>query len=135
MCCRGKSEKVARKIGEKREGNLVGTAGFEPATTTPPVGLKSKCVIHTVCPRYIHGTDQEKTLLAEAYRASHDLHKTVTDVDSVAFMSMGTGVSHEAVDVCKCVKIEASRVPQRCLINHERISEWQTTNHTLAKTS
>ena len=105
------------------------------AIITPAFGLKSKCVIHTVCPRYIHGTDQEKTLLAEAYRASLDLHKTVTDVDSVAFMSMGTGVSHEAVDVCKCVKIEASRVPQRCLINHERISEWQTTSHTLAKTS
>ena len=43
--------------------------------------------------------------------------------------------SHQAADVSECVKIGASRRLQRCLINHERISEWEATCRTLAETS
>jgi O-acetyl-ADP-ribose deacetylase len=43
------------------------------AIITPAFELKSKYVIHTVCPRYIYRTDQEKEFLARA--ALDDDHK------------------------------------------------------------
>ena len=79
------------------------------AIITPAFGLKSKYVIHTVCPRYIHGTDQEKEFLARAYRSALNLHETVADADSIAFISMGTGIYRWPL-------IEASKIAVGCIL-------------------
>lgn len=77
------------------------------AIITPAFGLKSKYVIHTVCPRYIHGTDQEKTLLAEAYRAALDMYNSLPDANSIAFMSMGTGIYRWPIAIAAKIATDA----------------------------
>jgi O-acetyl-ADP-ribose deacetylase (regulator of RNase III) len=79
------------------------------AIITPAFGLKSKYVIHTVCPRYILGTDQEEAHLSKAYRAALNFHNSVTDASSIAFMSMGTGIYRWPIAIAARIAISALR--------------------------
>lgn len=93
-------EAAAREFAPLKVGEAIITPAFE---------LKSKYVIHTVCPRYINGTDQEKEFLARAYKSALNLHETVADADSIAFISMGTGIYRWPL-------IEASKIAVGCIL-------------------
>ena len=76
-------EKAAKLLGPLKPGE---------AAITPAFNLSAKCVIHTVCPRYMDGQRVERELLAEAYRSALSFYGEVSDVRSISFVSMGTGV-------------------------------------------
>jgi O-acetyl-ADP-ribose deacetylase (regulator of RNase III) len=59
---------------------------------TPAFNLPAKYIIHTICPRYIYGTPEEKRLLGLAYRSALSLKDKALDASSIAFVSLGTGV-------------------------------------------
>jgi O-acetyl-ADP-ribose deacetylase (regulator of RNase III) len=62
------------------------------AIITPAFNLSAKYLVHTVCPRYIDGQRGERELLAEAYQSALSFYNEVSDVTSIALVSMGTGV-------------------------------------------
>ena len=76
-------EKAAKLLGPLKPGE---------AAITPAFDLSAKYIVHTVCPRYIEGTAKEKEELAGAYRSALDFYNQVVDVQSIAFVSMGTGI-------------------------------------------
>ena len=59
---------------------------------TPAFNLPARYIIHTVCPRYIYGTPEEKFLLAMAYKSALALKRQAPGASSIAFVSLGTGV-------------------------------------------
>ena len=78
-----KLEAAAKKFAPLKIGEAIITPGF---------GLKSKYVIHTVCPRHIYGTEEEEDLLRKAYKSSLNLYENTHDAFNIAFVSMGTGI-------------------------------------------
>ena len=78
------------------------------AIITPAFNLKSKYVIHTICPRFIQGTNEEKNLLAQAYNSALDMYESLQGISSIAFMSIGTGVYRWPLT-------EASKIAIRCM--------------------
>lgn len=76
-------EKAAKLLGPLKPGE---------AAITPAFNLSAKYVIHTVCPRYMDGQRVERELLAEAYRSALSFYGEVSDVRSISFVSMGTGI-------------------------------------------
>jgi len=76
-------ELAAKALGPIKAGEAVITLAFN---------LSAKYVVHTVCPRYIDGQRGERELLAEAYRSALSFYNEVSDVSSIALVSMGTGV-------------------------------------------
>jgi O-acetyl-ADP-ribose deacetylase (regulator of RNase III) len=62
------------------------------AIITPGFNLSAKCVIHTVCPRYLDGNQGEEELLAAAYKNTLAFYNQIPDAKSIAFVSMGTGI-------------------------------------------
>ena len=76
-------EKAAKPLGPLSPGQAV---------ITPAFNLPAKYVVHTVCPRYIEGTAQEKENLAQAYRSALGFYNKVPDVNGISFVSMGTGI-------------------------------------------
>lgn len=76
-------EKAAKLLGPLKPGEAV---------ITPAFNLSAKYVVHTVCPRYIEGAAKEKEELAGAYRSALSFYNQVVDVESIAFVSMGTGI-------------------------------------------
>ena len=76
-------EKAAKLLGPLKPGEAV---------ITPAFNLSAKYVIHTVCPRYMDGQRVERELLAEAYRSALSFYGEVSDVRSISFVSMGSGI-------------------------------------------
>jgi O-acetyl-ADP-ribose deacetylase len=59
---------------------------------TPGFNLKAKYVVHTVCPRFFKGSDDEINLLSRAYESALNSYDELEGVKSIAFVSMGTGI-------------------------------------------
>jgi len=76
-------EKVAKALGPVLPGQAV---------MTPAFNLPAKYIIHAVCPRYIHGTQDEELLLGSAYASALSLAEKATNIESIAFVFMGIGV-------------------------------------------
>ena len=76
-------EKVAKALGPISPGKAV---------MTPAFNLPAKYIIHAVCPRYIHGTQDEERLLGTAYASALSLAVNATNIESIAFVFMGIGV-------------------------------------------
>ena len=45
-----------------------------------------------MCPRYIHGTQEEELLLGSAYASAMSLVENAANIESIAFVFMGIGV-------------------------------------------
>ena len=90
----GVSGVIHKAAGKKLEQAAKAFAPIKPgqAIITPAFNLSAKYVIHAVCPRYIYGSEEEEELLAQAYSSALALHDKTGNVDSIAFVSMGTGV-------------------------------------------
>lgn len=89
-------EQTAKALGPIKPGESIVTAGFN---------LKTKYVIHTVCPRYIHGRTEEHELLAKAYRSALEAAEDL-DVASIAFVAMGIGIYRWPVEVAARIAVE-----------------------------
>ena len=63
-------------------------------------------MVHTVCPRYIDGHRGERELLAEAYRSALSFYNEVSDVSSIALVSMGTGVYRWPLELAAGIAIK-----------------------------
>lgn len=89
-------EKTSKALGPIKPGESIVTAGFN---------LKAKYVIHTVCPRFIYGSEEEKTLLAKAFRSALTAAEGL-DVESIAFVAMGIGIYRWPVEVAAQIAVE-----------------------------
>lgn len=72
---------------------------------TPAFNLPAKYIIHTVCPRYIHGAAEEEALLAMAYKSALSLKPQAPDASSIAFVSLGTGIYRWPLEVAAKIAV------------------------------
>ena len=72
---------------------------------TPAFNLPARYIIHTVCPRYIHGTPEEENLLSMAYKSALSLKDKALDASSIAFVSLGTGVYRWPLEVAAKIAV------------------------------
>ena len=91
-----KLEEFAKLLGPIRSGQSV---------ITPVFNLPAKHIIHTVCPRYIHGTHEEEKLLTMAYKSALALKHQAPDVSTIAFVSLGTGTYREPLEVAAKIAV------------------------------
>lgn len=83
-------ENAARPLGPLQPGQAVVTPGFN---------LKARYVIHAVAPVYRNGNAAETAKLAETYSSALSLHDQLSDVNSIAFPSIGTGIYGWPVEI------------------------------------
>ena len=83
-------EKAAKALGPIKPGMAVITPAFD---------LSAKYIVHTVCPRYIKGSGKKKEELAGAYCSALSFYDQLDDVESIAFVSMGTGIYKWPLDL------------------------------------
>lgn len=88
-------EKAAKAFAPIKQGESIVTAGFN---------LNAKYVIHTVCPRFIYGSEEEKALLFKAYRSALTAAEGL-DVESIAFVAMGIGIYRWPVEVAAQIAV------------------------------
>ena len=89
-------EKAAKAFAPIKQGESIVTAGFS---------LNAKYVIHTVCPRCIYGSKEERDLLTKAYSSALSAAKDL-DVRSVAFVAMGIGIYRWSVEVAARIAVD-----------------------------
>lgn len=87
----------AKSLGPIKPGESVITSAFD---------LNAKYVVHTVCPRFFRGTDEEIALLASAYKTALDSFDQLEDVNSIAFVSMGTGIYRWPIELAANIAIK-----------------------------
>ena len=104
----GISGVIHKAAGKELElaAKALGPIKVGEAVITPAFNLSAKYVVHTVCPRYIDGQRGERELLAEAYRSALSFYNEVSDVTSIALVSMGTGVYRWPLELAAGIAIK-----------------------------
>ena len=59
-----------------------------------------------MCPRFFQGADEEIALLASAYKTALDSFDQLEDVNSIAFVSMGTGIYRWPIELAADIAIK-----------------------------
>lgn len=95
-------ERTAKALGPIKPGESIVTLGFD---------LKAKYIIHTVCPRYIYGGEEEKSLLIDAYHSALTVAEKL-DIRSIAFVAMGIGIYRWPVEVAAQIAVEQLSEPK-----------------------
>lgn len=93
-------ETAAKSLGPIKAGESVITPAFD---------LNAKYVVHTACPRFLRGTDEEIALLAWAYKTALDTFDQLENVSSIAFVSMGTGIYRWPIDLAADIAVKELR--------------------------
>jgi len=103
----GVSGIVHKAAGPELEAfaKLLGPIAPGKSVITPAFNLPANYIIHTVCPRYIYGTPEEKNLLAMAYRSALSIKGRASDASSIAFVSLGTGVYRWPLEVAAKIAV------------------------------
>ena len=137
----GVSGVIHKAAGKELEQAAKVFAPIKPgqAIITPAFNLSAKYVIHAVCPRYIYGTDNEEELLARAYSSALALYDKTDNADSIAFISMGTGVYRWPLE--KDAKIAVSELSKSkfketivCVVDEETKDIYQRAYESCSKT-
>lgn len=89
-------EATCKEVGPINPGNSV---------VTPAFNIDAQFIVHTVCPRYLTGSSEEKSLLGSAYRSVLDLFEQCGIAKSIAFASMGTGIYRWPLDMAADIAI------------------------------
>jgi len=76
----------------ERHAKPLGPIAVGQAVVTPAFDARAKYIVHAVCPRYYDGRRGESDQLRQAYQNALSVCDKLTDVSSIAFVSMGTGV-------------------------------------------
>ena len=80
----------------------LGPLAVGQAVVTPAFEAQAKYIVHAVCPRYYDGQRGESEELRQAYQNALSVCDKLTDVRSIAFVSMGTGVYKWPIELaCK----------------------------------
>ena len=134
----GVIHKAAGK-GLEQAAKVFAPINLGEAIITPAFNLSAKYVIHAVCPRYIYGTDNEEELLARAYSSALALYDKTDNADSIAFISMGTGVYRWPLE--KAAKIAVSELSKSkfkeiivCVVDEETKDVYQRAYESCSKT-
>ena len=86
----------------ERHTKPLGPLAVGQAVVTPAFEAQAKYIVHAVCPRYYDGQRGESEELRQAYQNSLSVCDKLTDVRSIAFVSMGTGVYKWPIELaCK----------------------------------
>ena len=137
----GVSGVIHKAAGKELEQAAKVFAPINPgeAIITPAFNLSAKYVIHAVCPRYIYGTDNEEELLARAYSSALALYDKTDNANSIAFVSMGTGVYRWPLE--KAAKIAVSELSKSkfketivCVVDEETKDIYQGAYEGCSKT-
>lgn len=137
----GVSGVIHRAAGKELEQAAKVFAPIKPgqAIITPAFNLSAKYVIHAVCPRYIYGTAEEERLLSQAYISALALYDKTDNADSIAFVSMGTGVYRWPLE--KAAKIAVSELSKSklkeiivCVVDEETKDVYQRAYESCSKT-
>ena len=90
----GVSGALHKKAGPELEIAAKSLGPIKPGESviTPAFDLNAKYIVHTVCPRFLRGADEEIALLTSAYKTVLDSFDQLENVNSIAFASMGTGI-------------------------------------------
>ena len=104
----GISGVIHKAAGKELEiaAKALGPIKVSEAVITPAFNLSAKYVVHTVCPRYIDGQRGERELLAKAYQSALSFYNEVSDVTSIALVSMGTGVYRWPLELAAKIAIK-----------------------------
>ncbi|MDC3249090.1 macro domain-containing protein [Porticoccaceae bacterium] len=86
----------------ERHAKPLGPLAVGQAVVTPAFEAQAKYIVHAVCPRYYDGQRGESEELRQAYQNALSVCDKLTDVRSIAFVSMGTGVYKWPIELaCK----------------------------------
>lgn len=115
-------ENEALTHGPIKAGESVVTRGYK---------LSCKYVIHTVCPRHMYGSQQERDLLSAAYKSALDCYNEISDAKRIAFASMGTGIYGWPIELAAQIAVKEllnSRFEETymCLVDAETTNSYQT---------
>ena len=105
----GISGVIHKAAGPNLEAAAKPFAPLEPGRSiiTPAFDLPAKYIIHTVCPRYMDGQRGESEQLYNAYASALALHRQAPDANSIAFVSMGTGVYKWPMELAAGIAVKA----------------------------
>ena len=105
----GISGVIHKAAGPNLEAAAKPFAPLEPGRSiiTPAFDLPAKYIIHTVCPRYMDGQRGESEQLYNAYASALALHSQAPDANSIAFVSMGTGVYKWPMELAAGIAVKA----------------------------
>jgi len=105
----GISGVIHKAAGPNLEAAAKLFAPLEPGRSiiTPAFDLSAKYIIHTVCPRYMDGQRGESEQLYNAYASALALHSQAPDANSIAFVSMGTGVYKWPMELAAGIAVKA----------------------------
>ena len=94
----------------ERHTKPLGPLAVGQAIVTPAFEARAKYIVHAVCPRYYDGLRGESDQLRQAYQNALLVCDRLTDVSSIAFVSMGTGVYRWPIKLaCKIAVSELVR--------------------------
>ena len=90
----GLSGVVHKAAGPELEATCKGLGPVNPGdcVVTPAFNIDAQFIVHAVCPRFLTGSSEEKSLLASAYRSALGVYEQCDTAGIIAFASMGTGV-------------------------------------------
>ena len=97
----GLSGVIHKAAGSELEATCKGLGPVNPGdcVVTPAFRINAQFIAHTVCPRYLTGSSEEKSLLGCAYRSALDLFEQCGIAKSIAFASMGTGIYRWPIEI------------------------------------
>lgn len=104
----GVSGALHKKAGPELEiaAKTLGPIKPGESVITPAFDLNAKYVVHTVCPRFFRGADEEIVLLASAYKTALDSFDQLENVNSIAFVSMGTGIYRWPIELAADIAVK-----------------------------
>lgn len=96
----GLSGAIHKAAGPELEATCKGLGPVNPGdcVVTPAYRINAQFIAHTVCPRYLTGSPEEKSLVGSAYRSALDLFEQCVIAKSIAFASMGTRIFSRTCD-------------------------------------
>ena len=114
----------------ERHAKPLGPLAVGQAVVTPAFEAQAKYIVHAVCPRYYDGCRGESDQLRQAYQNALLVCDRLTDVSSIAFVSMGTGVYRWPIKLaCKIAVSELVRSKLKytlvCLQDERLLIEYQ----------
>ena len=105
----GVSRVIHRAAGPELEAYTkeIGPIGVGQAVITSGFNLNAKYIVHTVCPRYYDGLRGETEQLKAAYSNALLVCDEISNVSSIAFVAMGTGIYKWPANLAASIAVEA----------------------------
>lgn len=90
----------------EQAAKVLGPIEPKQAVTTKAFNLPAKYVIHAVAPRFLRGNDDEVSSLRETYISVMKEYQNLSDVNSIAIPSLGTGIYRWPLNLAANIAIQ-----------------------------